>query len=288
MTKQEVIDFLTGGFQLANLPVSFSQLRQIAQDPHSDLEDVVNVARQDQELAASLLKLANSSLYSNGSETYGTIEESVQRIGLSKVVEHSLALGIVKRIQVVHDAFDINRFWRRSITVGRIAEELFDVAPKMLQNVVDRQQLFTAGLLHDIGLLALIQGFSGEMMTIFDKCICEDRQLHFVEEREFGFTHQDVGRILFKKWGLPEELQCVAGYHHDPLEVRRRLMYPLVDMIHIADYLCCICSDDPISDFKPQLNEAVWVRSGLSLDLLDQFKPQVQDAVRSADTLLAC
>lgn len=288
MTKQEVIDFLTNGFQLANLPLSFTRLRQIANDAHSDLQDVVEVAREDQQLSASLLRLANSSLYSKGSEQAISIEDAVQKIGLKKVVEHSLALGIVNRIDVKHENFDVTSFWRRSIIVGRIAEEILDVAPKLLRTVVDRQHLYTAGLLHDIGLLALIEGFPGEMYEIFDCCAAEKRPLYQIERRVFGFTHQDVGRILFKKWSLPEELQCVAGYHHEPLELQRRLLYPLVDLINISDYLCCLCETDNAGVFRPELIEEVWKRNGISFELAEELKLKVQAAFSDADAILAC
>lgn len=288
MTKQEVIDFLTNGFQLANLPVSFTRLRQIANDPHSDLEDVVAIAREDQELATSLLRLANSSLYNNGMDQAVSIEEAVQKIGLKKVVEHSLALGIVKRICVSHESFDAKSYWRRSITVGRIAENVFEAAPKLLKSVVDKQHLYTAGLLHDIGLLALIEGFPGEMYDIFERCSAEKLPLYQIERTQFGFTHQDVGRILFKKWSLPEELQCVAGYHHEPLELQRRLLYPLVDMIYIADYLCCACSEDNGGIFRPEKIDAVWERNGISFETTESLSAEVRSAFADAEMILSC
>ncbi|EDY83067.1 HDOD domain family [Verrucomicrobiia bacterium DG1235] len=288
MTKQDVIDFLTSGFSLANLPDSFMQLRRIANDPHSDIEDVVAVARKDAELAASLLKLANSSLYNNSGEQVGTIEEAAQKIGLRKVVESSLALGIIKQVNISHANFDINSYWRRSLSVAIITEDIFEVGPRLLKSVVDRKMLYTAGLLHDIGMLALIQGFPEEMMRIMDISICEGLPVQEVELQTFGFSHQDVGRILFKKWGLPEELQCVAGFHHHPLELKRRLFYPLVDLVYVADYICSVCGSHSPTAFRPVMFEEVWKRSGLSVDLIGEFVDRVEEVAVSADTILTC
>lgn len=288
MNKQQVIDFLTNGFSLANLPDSFMQLRRISNDPHSDIDDVVEVARKDVELAASLLKLANSSLYSSAGDNVVSIEEAAQRIGLRKVVESSLALGIIKQIQVEHPFFDINSFWRRSLTLATIAEDVYEAAPRLLRSIVDPRHLYTAGLLHDIGLLALIQGFTEDMMRSVDIAVCEDLPIQVIEQREYGFNHQDVGRILFKKWKLPEELQCVAGYHHSPLDLKRRLYYPLVDLIYIADYICCVCGSQSPSVFKPQMFEQVWIRSGLSLDLIDQFADRVEQVNEASEAILTC
>lgn len=288
MTRQQVIDFLTRGFALANLPDSFMKLRRIANDPHSDIDDVVEVARKDTELAASLLKLANSSLYNNSGETVGTIEEAAQKIGLRRVVENSLALGIIKQIEIDHDSFDMASFWRRSLALATIAEEIYETAPGVLKRVVDRKLLYTAGLLHDIGLLALIQGFPDEMMNVVDISICDGLPIQDVEQRQFGFNHQDVGRILFKKWNLPEELQCVAGYHHSPLSLKRRLYFPLVDLIYVSDYVCSVCSGESASAFKPVMFEAAWKRSGLSLSLIEAFEPRVEEVNASAEAILTC
>ncbi len=288
MNKQQVIDFLTSGFSLANLPDSFMQLRRIANDPHSDIEDVVEVVRKDTELAASLLKLSNSSLYNNGSEHVASIEEAAQLLGLRKVVESSLALGIIKQIEIDHDCFDLRNFWSRSLAVATLSEDVYLAAPRYLKTIVDPKLLYTAGLLHDIGFLALIQGFAEEMMNIVDISIREGLPMQEVEQREFGFSHQDVGRILFKKWNLPEELQCVAGYHHNPIELRRRLYYPLVDLVYIADYICCVGSTRSVSAFKPRMYEEAWRRSGLSLNLIEDFSERLEGIFASSDAILTC
>lgn len=288
MNKQQVIDFLTDGFSLSNLPDSFMQLRTIANDPHSDIDDVVGVARKDTELAASLLKLANSSLYSSSGEQVNTIEGAAQRLGLRKVVESSLALGIIKQIEIEHESFDLRSYWRRSLTVATITEDLYEMTPRFIRSIVDQKLLYTAGLLHDIGMLALVQGFPEDMMRAMDISVCDGLPMQAIEEREFGFSHQDVGRILFKKWHLPEELQSVAGYHHHPLELKRRLYYPLVDLVYVADYICSVCGNQSPSAFKPVMYDEVWKRSGLSLNLIEDFVDRVDEITSSSEAILSC
>ncbi|MDQ8199258.1 HDOD domain-containing protein [Pelagicoccus enzymogenes] len=288
MTRQQVIDFLTSGFALANLPDSFMQLQRIANDPHSDIEDVVEVAKRDSELAASLLKLSNSSLYNSAGDEISTIEGAAQLLGLRKVVESSLALGVIKKIDIDSSCLDLCCFWKRSLAVATLSEDVYLATPRHLKTIVDPKLLYTAGLLHDIGLLALVQGFAPEMVRVVETAIAEGLPIQEVEYREFGFTHQDVGRILFKKWNLPEELQCVAGYHHNPIELRRRLFYPLVDLVYIADYICCASSRQPVSAFKPKMYEEVWRRSGLSLDMIDSFSDRLDEVVASTEAILSC
>lgn len=288
MTKQQVIDFLTDGFALANLPDTFLSLHEITNDPHSDIGDVVAVARRDPELAASLLRLANSSMYRNAGEPVDSIEEAAQLIGLREVVQSALALGIIKEIKIDHNCVDLRDYWRRSLAVAKVSEQVYELAPRFMRSRVERPALYTAGLLHDIGMLALMQGFADEMVSVVDISICEGLPIQQVEKREFGFSHQDVGRILFKKWSLPESLQCVAGFHHNPLELTRRIYTPMVDIVYISDYICYLCGPQPVSALKPEMHEGVWQRCSIRPSVAQDFAERVEAAAASADAILSC
>ncbi len=286
MTKQDVVDFIANGFSLGNLPDSFQRLNEIANDPHSDIEDVVEVVRHDPELAANLLRLANSSFYNQG-DPVSTIEEAAQKLGLRVVVESSLALGIIKAIAIDPTYFDLHAFWRRSLSIAYLTEVVLQFMPSYLRTRTDANTLFTAGLLHDLGLLVLIQGFPDTMMGIVDHALNEDIPLQDAEQAILGFTHQDVGRVLFKKWSLPEQFLAVAGYHHKPMELTKRVYVVLVDAIHISDF---ICSNRAIAHarttFKPILYEDVWKRSGIGLEQMPDLCELADRAATSADLLL--
>ncbi len=287
MTKQDVVDFIAKGFTLANLPDSFQRLNEIANDPHSDIDDVVEVVRQDPELAANLLRLANSSFYNQG-EPVGAIELAAQKLGLRVVVESSLALGIIQAIKIDPTYFDLTAFWRRSLSIAYLTEFVLQRMPTYLRARTDSNTLFTAGLLHDMGLLVLIQGFSETMMGVVDHALIEDVPLQDAEQQILGFTHQDVGRVLFKKWNLPEQLMAVAGYHHKPMELPKRIHAIVVDAIHIADF---ICSNRAIASqrttFKPILQQEVWKRSGIGLEHIPEICELADRAAHSAELLLA-
>lgn len=289
MTKREVLDFIANGFTLANLPESFHRLSEIAKDPHSDIEDVVHVVRRDPELAANLLKLANSSLYNPTSDPVTSIEEASQKLGLKLIVESSLALGIINAIEINPAYFDLHAYWSRSLTIAYITESVLSISPGFVQNRVDKNTLFTAALLHDIGLLVLMQGFPDEMMNVVEYALVEDLPLQDAELQKLTFSHQDVGRILFKRWKLPMDLQAVAGYHHKPMHLTSIDLSTLVDIVHISDY---ICSNRSIADqrttFKPILQKDVWKRAGISLDQIPEITEKAAEAADAADCLLAC
>lgn len=288
MTKQDALQFIAHGFTLASLPESFQRLNEIQNDPHSDIDDVVAVVKRDVELATSLLKLANSSIYNQG-DPVSSIEEAAQKLGMKTIVESSLALGMIKAIDIDESYFDIHAFWKRSLSIAYLAESVHKFLPNYLQARVDRTGIFAAGLLHDMGLLVLIQGFPDTLMGTVDYALNEDIPLQEAEMQKFNFTHQDVGRILFKRWKLPEQLLAVAGYHHKPLDLKHHEYRTMVDVIHIADY---ICSNRAIAEqqttFKPTLFEKVWERSGIKMELLPDITDEADKAAEAADFLLHC
>lgn len=287
MTKQEALDFLTGEFSLSNLPESFQKLRDISNDPHSDVSDVVAVVRNDSELATRLMKMANSSLYNQHGDHVSTIEEASQRLGLRRILESSLAIGVIKEIDIDHEHFDLPNFWRRSLTIALISEEVYAIAPRFIQSRVEKNLLFTAGLLHDIGLLVLVQGFPREVLRVADHAIARDIPLYESERQLFGFTHQEIGRITFKKWNFPEVLQAAAGFHHEPLELKRRVYTPLVDTLYISDYIYCLGSDTPFRNpCKPVLHREVWNRVGIDPRVVDSLADKISEASEVADCLI--
>ncbi|MDQ8203171.1 HDOD domain-containing protein [Pelagicoccus sp. SDUM812003] len=287
MTKQEVLDFLTHEFALSNLPESFQKLREISNDPHSDIQDVVAVVRKDVELAARLLKLANSSLFSRGEHTE-TIEQAAQKLGMRRVVESSLAIGLIKEISIDPEVFDTINFWKRSLTIAKITEDVFELIPHFLKARIEKNLLYTAGLLHDVGILAMIQGFSDEMVSVVDYAVAEDLPIYVAERNRWGFSHQDIGRILFKKWNLPESLQAAAGYHHNPVDLKRRIYAPLVDIIYVADYTYSVREEMPFRDpCKPVMYPEVWKRIGIDPTELVELEDSLVEAKSHAEMLLA-
>lgn len=287
MTKQEALDFLTSDFSLTNLPESFQKLRDIANDPHSDINDVVAVVRKDAELATRLMKMANSSLYNQHGEHVATIEDASQKLGLRRILESSLAIGIIKEIHIDPEHFDLLNYWRRSLTIATITEEVYEIAPRFIQSRIEKNLLFTAGLLHDIGLLVLMQGFAPEMIKIADYAVAMDIPMHEAERIHFGFTHQEIGRIVFKKWNFPEILQAAAGFHHDPLDLKRRVYAPLVDLIYISDYAYCKRSDTPFRNpCKAVMHGSVWKRIGIDPDQIESLEPTITAAEEAAECLL--
>ena len=94
---------------------------------------------------------------------------------------------------------------------------------------------FTAGLLHDVGKLALNHVLDAAVQTAIRDCIIQKRQPRDVAEREIlGTDHCEVGAHLLETWRLPGEIVEAVAHHHNPVITPEP---KLSAVVHVADCL---------------------------------------------------
>jgi HD-like signal output (HDOD) protein len=97
-------------------------------------------------------------------------------------------------------------------------------------------QAFSAGLLHDIGIILMDQychdGFVGVMKLLNEKQIC----ICACEKEVLSFDHQMLSYKVFEKSEIPASISDVMRHHHDPQQSEN--YSALNSLIYIADKLC--------------------------------------------------
>ena len=78
----------------------------------------------------------------------------------------------------------------------------------------DSELVYYAGLLHDIGKLALRETMPKSFSRIFEQAESEAVSLRTVEERNLGLDHTIVGKHLAQQWRLPNAVVLAAWLHH--------------------------------------------------------------------------
>ncbi len=174
------------------------------------LEEIIS---EDQALAARLLKLANSPLYA-GANPVTSLRQAIVRLGMGEVrnVVLTTAMRYVLKPSATYKKFDITRLWIHAIGVARA---VFLLAQE--EGFSDPENSYTAGLLHDIGRLALTVFFPEEFLQIL--ALREAKDLSFHEaEIELGLSHAEIGAMVAEKWRFSEELIQAIRFHHQPLQ----------------------------------------------------------------------
>jgi putative nucleotidyltransferase with HDIG domain len=195
---------------LINLPpfpaVALRLLRLIDKD-EVGIQKLTNLIRADVALSTEILTIANSALYAFRSEITSILQATVL-LGLQRV--KALAVTVGMRVYLT-DSMKIPALlacWRHSLACALLAEELAD------GNFMDKDSAYTAGLVHDIGRLALavIQPAPyAHFLSSTEAYPCDVLN----QERElFGIDHCQAGRWLVEAWKLPRSFADVTAHHH--------------------------------------------------------------------------
>lgn len=121
--------------------------------------------------------------------------------------------------------FNINYFWKRSI-IAAIGAELFSDYLHLKED-----DLFVTALLQDLGILILYSRYPDEYSTLIGEKNKTRIPFEILENRTFGFTHQELASEILKEWGLPENIYLPIMYHHgyddapEPHKNTARILY---------------------------------------------------------------
>jgi putative nucleotidyltransferase with HDIG domain len=228
MTPNEVIA------KVKNLPaVSQSALKLVTllDQPAVGNEDVVMALKYDNVLTAKLLRACNSP-YFGFEEKISSVEQAVLILGHQQILHMvlSLAFGGAMSATLPGYAIEANQLWSHSLTAAVAAELL---AKSGIPMEVEPPVAFTAGLLHDIGKLALNQVLDEAAQSAVRERIVQNHLPRNAAEKEIlGTDHCEVGACLLEAWRLPGEIVEAVLNHHRPItkpELR------LSAIVHVSD-----------------------------------------------------
>ncbi|RLC57526.1 MAG: hypothetical protein DRI30_04085 [Chloroflexi bacterium] len=206
------LDQLVGeGQELPSLPAIFRLVSEQLDDHGYSLEQIGNTLQNDPAITTRILKLVNSSYYGlPGQVTSVTL--AVNLLGRERC-KHVLIGSVLDGVfeDGENPAFSIQEFWQHSIKTALIARQLAGYT----DGIEEPEAMFTAGLLHDIGKLLLIERFPEEMLAAEETMIRRRIDELSAEISQVGLTHTAVGEALMQHWGLPDILVECARYHHE-------------------------------------------------------------------------
>ncbi len=196
---------------LPAIPTVISQLLRSLDNVDIPASQIAKLIERDQALTSKVLQAANSPFY-GFSRRISTVELAVVIMGFNSIKEIVISLVVQKFVKRYSKSLiDINKFWEYSVFCGAASRLL---ARKLGYRLAG--EAFVAGLMHDMGILILIQHFNSEFRKI--KVIQEEQKFSLVysEEIVLGCTHADIGAWLAEKWNLPQQLVEAIQYHHTP------------------------------------------------------------------------
>ncbi len=184
----------------------------MADDDRTSALELAQVLSTDQALTAKLIRISNSAFY-GFARRVSTVREAVLVLGFKQVRQLAVGAAIMNNFRPRRpgEAFDLDLFWGHSVAVAVAAET---VARKTRR--AKPEDAFTAGILHDIGRLAIRQLMPDEFERAVELAITGECSLHAAERTTTGYSHEEIGRALGEKWKFPSHLIDAVAEHHNP------------------------------------------------------------------------
>ncbi len=247
------------------LPAIVTKVMAVTANPESSANDLMQIILPDQAMCATILKVANSAFFGIPREV-STLERAVVVLGHQEIKNIVIGKAIFSAFPKMtkETRHSIGLFWEHTFTCGlaaKIIGEHLHFSPS---------EMFIAGLIHDIGKLAMFLTFP-EQYPLLQELAGHPLFTDIAEEQKyFAMSHDQVGLKLAKKWLLPEQLVAAIGYHHAPQNAGAFRQYPLI--VQIADILSLMyCSPESLkaddvskmfADFLPETGK-LWQEVGL-------------------------
>jgi putative nucleotidyltransferase with HDIG domain len=220
--------------QVKNLPpVSHAALKLVGLLDQAAVsnEDVVQVLKFDNVLTAKLLRACNSPYY-GFDEPVSSVEQAVLILGHQQILHIvlSIAFGGAMSTALPGYSAEAKDLWAHSLTTAMAADRIARTNTAM---DIEPSVAFTAGLLHDIGKLAMNHVLTAEVQDEIRGRIGNGSTSRIEAEKTvLGTDHGEVGAYLLETWRLPEDIvEATANHHRPTLKPRPRLSVP----IHVAN-----------------------------------------------------
>lgn len=212
LTEQDKLDGYLNAIEcLPPTPGLMIKLIGLFRQPDRDVDEIVELMRQDGSVTAELLRRCNGSFFGN-EDPVTDIRESVFRLGFYEIYRITVALFGMQAMSMakVSKSVEVEEIWQHSaitaIAGGAMARELGE----------SEGSAFTAGLLHDVGKIVLASAEGSRYVELLRKHPRFDPALNEVEKVEFGFGHGEIGARLLSRWGVPNEVVVPVLCHHQP------------------------------------------------------------------------
>jgi len=207
MDNNIIEEILAEQKELLSIPQTLADVIRIVRDEHASSTELSDVLSKDPALTANLLRIVNSAYY-GGDRKIGNVNQAVMMVGVRQVTALALSASFYNLTKDWDSSLDRVKFWRHSLQVA--------IAARMIAKEAGykrSEEMFVAGLLHDVGIMILEQSFPDRFKSVWKDLTGCDNPVD-CEEEAWGTNHARVGQFLLEQWRLPENICEGVGRHH--------------------------------------------------------------------------
>ncbi len=235
------LDILRKFNDLKTLPHVMLKVNQIVSDPNSSLQDFEEIIIQDPVLTSRLLRSVNSPYYALPKKIT-SISTAILYVG-TKQLRNLVAVETIRDSYADKEgsAFSRSKLWFHSATVSVLA----DMIAKRIFGL-NADDIFMAGVIHDIGLIAEAQVMEPQMHDVCQQMALQSKALVECEREVIGTEHSLLGSLLLEQWNMPADICEAVKLHHKkngPVEIPG-----IASILMLADYMATKMNSPPVQN----------------------------------------
>ncbi len=278
-----IVESITRIDNLPSLPAVVAEILRLSRSDDVSMEQLADVIQTDPALAAKLLRLVNSSLFGLSHEIT-SIRQAITLLGLRTVEMVAVGFALADAIGTrIDGGFDYEAFWRRSLATAVVARMLARKAGLGLA-----EEAFVAGLVTDLGMVAIWQGAPEIHKAIEELRTQTGRDTTEIETDLLGLTHARIGGDLLRRWELPDAIcAAVSAHHGEELALLEGDSLALANVVHCAACVADVFCQEPDADALDRASAKCIERTAVDPDQLHELLRLVETHVRETAAMLS-
>ncbi len=219
---------------LPAMPVIAQKILALNLESDEGERTMLKLIEQDPLIAAKIIGLANTPLF-GASKRVSSVSDAAMLLGITRVKSVTLGIAVMSSLaKKSAGKLDIQGLWLHSLAIALALRTISRAMARNTRPLDD--EIFLAGLLHDIGYMVLNQldqKRSDELHARF--ATDTERTSGEIEAELLEMNHGELGAELAHYWDLPQSVVAILRYHHDPRNARAAEGQPLVSMLNLAE-----------------------------------------------------
>jgi putative nucleotidyltransferase with HDIG domain len=179
---------------------------QLISGRDTSLLELCNLIRSDAEFSSAILKIANSPLVSFSKNITSVLQASML-LGFRRLKCVVITVGLREYLNGPFTPL-LQSCWRHSVASAMIAERA------ATWSKLDRDFAYTAGILHDIGRVAMVATMPEVYARVVEQEADRPQDLLARERELFGVDHCEAGAAIVRTWNLPGAFLEITSGHH--------------------------------------------------------------------------
>ncbi len=253
---------------LPAMPIIAQKLLALNTDSDEGERQMLLLIEQDPLISAKIIGLSNAPIL-GATRKISSIKDAAMLLGLKKIKSVATGIAVMSlKSKTSTGRLNLQDLWLHNLGIAFAMQAIARSMPRVIRPADD--QVFLAGMLHDIGYLALAHLDPKRSDELHTYLAAKTRRPALQIERSIlEMCHDELGGELARHWNLPDEISMVLRYHHMPNVNETVSGQPLIRMVYIAEKLL---PSFGIEEYvEPGVSDADWEALGIDPALAEDI-----------------